>query len=175
MPRYQPFYCEENIWWLCVEPPAGVRMAHVVFVASPFGACPIAAQRAGTGVAGVAWWDYHCIGLDSDCSVWDLDSRLGYPIAAERWLTLSFPQPRRLPESLRPGFRIVPGAHYREHFASDRRHMRKPDGNWLHAPPPWPCIGTGFNLQCYRDLGVDSGPGQVLDLDRFAGFVREAC
>jgi hypothetical protein len=175
MLRYQPFYCEENIWWLCAEPPAGTRMAYVVFVASLFGACPIAAQRTGVGEARVAWWDYHCIGLDADCSVWDLDSRLPQPVAAERWLALSFPQPSRLPESLRPRFRVLPSADYREHFASDRRHMRAPDGAWLRDPPPWPCIGDGFDLPRYRDVGDAAGPGRVMDLEAFATFVRAGC
>jgi hypothetical protein len=165
----------ENIWWLCAEPPAGVQIAHVVFVASLFGACPIAAQRAGVGEAGVAWWDYHCIGLDADCSVWDPDSRLSSPVAAQHWLALSFPQPTRLPESLRPRFRVVPGAFYREHFASDRRHMRGSDGEWLHSPPSWPCIGAGFNLPRYRDVSDAAGPGRVLDLNGFAALVNEGC
>ena len=49
--RYQPFYCEENIWWLCAEPPSGVSIEQVIFVASPSGVCPIAEQRDGGAMA----------------------------------------------------------------------------------------------------------------------------
>ncbi|MFP4076375.1 MAG: hypothetical protein ACLFTD_07805 [Halochromatium sp.] len=168
--RYQPFYCEENIWWLCAEPPTDVRMAQVIFVASQGGACPIAEQRAG-GAAGLVWWDYHCIALDEQRRIWDLDSRLPLPVAAGTWLERSFPHAARLPAWLQPCFRVVAAAHYLADFASDRRHMRSADGGWLQAPPPWPCIGAGNTLSGYRQPGDPAGPGQRLDLDAFKAFV----
>ena len=170
MLHYQPFYCEENIWWLCSEPPLGTRIHQVIFVASSFGVCPIAEQRAG-GDAGLAWWDYHCVGLDLDRSIWDLDSRLPRPVSADRWLALSFPEPDRLPALLRPRFRVVASESYLAHFASDRRHMRTPTGDWLRAPPPWPCIGNGSNLARYCDVTDAAGPGQVFDLSGFADLL----
>ncbi|WP_462320029.1 protein N-terminal glutamine amidohydrolase [Halochromatium sp.] len=192
--RYQPFYCEENIWWLCAEPPPGVTIEQVIFVAGLHGICPIAEQRAG-GVDGIAWWDYHCIGLDHERRIWDLDSRLPLPVAASTWLARSFPNTAGLPAALQPLFRLVPGADYLRDFCSDRRHMRSADGGWLQPPPPWPCIGAdenpataasdrqssvmghaggaaGSNLLSYRDLSEpDEGPGVVLDLAAF----RAAC
>lgn len=174
--RYQPYYCEENIWWLCAEPPAGVTIAQVIFVASQAGACPIAEQRAG-GAEGLVWWDYHCIALDEQRRIWDLDSRLPLPVAASTWLERSFPHAAALPALLQPRFRVVTAAHYLADFASDRRHMRAADGGWLQAPPPWPCIGTGSTLADYRELsspagpGQPEGPGQLLDLDAFSALV----
>ncbi len=139
--RYQPFYCEENIWWLCAEPPPGVSIEQVIFVAGRHGICPIAEQRAG-GADAVAWWDYHCIALDQEQRIWDLDSRLPLPVAASIWLDRSFPQAAELPAPLQPLFRLVLGAHYLHDFRSDRRHMRSADGGWQQPPPPWACIGS---------------------------------
>jgi len=171
--RYQPYYCEENIWWLCAEPPPGASIAQVIFVGSASGACPIAEQRAG-GADGLVWWDYHCIGLDHERRVWDLDSRLPLPVAARTWLDRSFPRAAELPTQRRPGFRVVSSADYLQGFRSDRRHMRSSDGGWLHPPPPWPCIGVDrsapvSNLAAFCDLVAAEGPGQLFDLEGFAG------
>lgn len=168
--RYHPFYCEENIWWLCAEPALGAELDQVIFVASTSGACPVAEQRAG-GPDGVAWWDYHCIGLDAGSCIWDLDSRLPLPVPAKDWLRRSFPAAAELPEPLQPRFRLVSAARYRAEFASDRRHMRTADGGWLHAPPPWPCIGSGWNLDRYRDVRDPAGPGRLFDLEDLAALV----
>lgn len=178
--RYQPFYCEENIWWLCVEPPLGVHIELVIFVASLSGICPIAEQQAGAA-DGVAWWDYHCIALDQKRRIWDLDTKLPQPVAARIWIAHSFPQAAAWPAPLRPLFRLVPSADYLRDFSSDRRHMRDAAGHWLQPPPPWPCIGVGDSadakastrtdtkgdLRYYRDLSASDGPGIVIDLDAF--------
>lgn len=168
--HYQPFYCEENIWWLCAESLQRADLVQVVFVASASGACPVAEQRAA-GDDGVAWWDYHCVGLDAASRIWDLDSRLPLPVAARDWLTRSFPQGSGLPEPLQPRFRVVPAGDYRAELASDRRHMRAPGGDWLHPPPPWPCIGTGWNLDRYWNVIDAAGPGRLFDLDGFSATV----
>ena len=179
--RYQPFYCEENIWWLCAEPPPGVHIELVIFVASLHGVCPIAEQQAGAA-DGVAWWDYHCIALDQEWRIWDLDTQLPRPVAAPIWIAHSFPRTAEWPAPLRPLFRLVPSADYLRDFASDRRHMRDADGRWLQPPPPWPCIGVGDtagdegvaktdtqgNLRDYRDLNTPDGPGIVIDLNAFS-------
>lgn len=171
--RYQPYYCEENIWWLCAEPPPGASIAQVIFVGSASGACPIAEQRAG-GADGLVWWDYHCIGLDHERRVWDLDSRLPLPVPASTWLDRSFPRAAELSTQRQPGFRVVSSADYLQGFRSDRRHMRSSDGGWLHPPPPWPCIGVDrsapvSNLAAFCDLVAAEGPGQLFDLEGFAG------
>lgn len=174
--RYQPFYCEENIWWLCAEPPRGVLIKQVIFVASRYGICPFAEQRLA-GADGLVWWDYHCIGLDHRQRIWDLDSLLPLPVAAAIWLDRSFAHAAQLPRPLQPRFRLVPADFFREDFRSNRAHMRSPDGGWLQPPPPWPCIGSGVahrglgdggsNLSTYRDLSQSEGPGRVLELAEF--------
>jgi hypothetical protein len=100
--------------------------------------------------------------LDGAGRIWDLDSRLGYPEPACRWLGGSFPFIERLPAEFRPRFRLVPAAEYRAGFASDRSHMRGADGGWLHPPPPWPPIGAGMTLPAYRSA-APGGPGELLD------------
>lgn len=56
-------------------------------------------------------------------------------------------------------YRLVPAASLLQHFASDRSHMRRPDGAWSAQPPPYPCItaadGTRMNLSRFRDMTVD--------------------
>jgi hypothetical protein len=164
--HYQPFYCEENAWWLCAEPALGEGLRHVVFILSRQGACPLAAQWAAPP-GELCWWDYHVVVLDGAARIWDLDSRLGCPVPARRWLTGSLPFAEHLPAEMRPLFRLVPAAAYRAGFASDRSHMRTADGGWLHPPPAWPPIGQGMTLPAYRSTHP-GGPGQLLDWDGFS-------
>ena len=164
--RYQPFYCEENAWWLCAEPALGEGPRHVVFITNRIGLCPFAAQRAAAP-GEIIWWDYHCVVLDGAGRLWDLDSRLAMPLPAAEWLARSFPFAPRLPAELKPCFRLVPADDYRRDFASDRSHMRRASGGWQRPPPPWPCIGAGMNLPTYLDLAdaAATGPGTVLNWD----------
>ncbi len=162
--RYQPFYCEENAWWLCAEPALGDGPRQVVFVVSLEGACPMAAQQSARPGA-LCWWDYHVVVLDGAGRLWDLDTRLGCPVPARLWLRGSFPFIERLPVALQPLFRLVPAAAYRASFASDRSHMRGADGGWLHPPPSWPPIGSGMRLAAYRSTSA-GGPGELLDWPR---------
>ncbi len=166
-PKYHPFYCEENAWWLCADPALGPGPRDVLFVLSEAGACPVAAQRAAP-VGEACWWDYHVVVLDGSTRIWDPDSRLGCPVAADDWLAGSFPSIDRLPAAFKPLFRRVPAADYRARLATDRSHMRDTEGNWLHAPPPWPppwpAGDQGIGLDAYRSLGGD-GPGELLSFE----------
>jgi hypothetical protein len=51
-------------------------------------------------------------------------------------------------------YRIVAAGAFLQRFASDRSHMRRPDGSWMSPPPRYPCIvahdGCTNNLHCYR-------------------------
>jgi hypothetical protein len=169
--RYQPFYCDENAWWLCSEPAVGLDPRDVIFVLSRAGCCPVAAQRA-VAPGALCWWDYHVVVLDGSRRVWDLDTRLGCPLPAADWLAGSFPQVERLPALYRPLFRVVPAARYRAEFASDRSHMRAADGGWLHPPPPWPIIGEGMRLYDYLSMGPE-GPGELMDYQQFLAHIAD--
>lgn len=168
--RYQPFYCDENAWWLCAEPALGAGPRQVMFIVNRRGACPVAAQRAAPPGA-LCWWDYHVVVLDAAGRIWDLDTRLGLPVAALDWLRGSFPFAEALPADLAPLFRVVPAADYRRDFASDRSHMRTPAGDWLEPPPPWPAIGRGMSLPTYRST-APGGPGRLLDRQQLIAWLR---
>lgn len=161
--RYQPFYCEENAWWLCAEPALGSGPRGVLFIAAPAGHCPFMHSRAAAP-GEIVWWDYHCVCVDGSGRIWDLDSRLPLPCPGLDWLKRTFPFDDGLPPRLRPRFRLVPAAEFRLQFSSDRRHMRNPDGSWLRPPPPWPVIGDGWNLAEHCDMQAE-GPGELMAIE----------
>lgn len=160
--RYQPYYCEENAWWLCAEPALGPGGRWVIFVTSRARCVPMLEQRAAPPGRLLAW-DYHVVVADAGGLVWDLNSRLPLPSRGRDWLAASFAWEGWLPAQYAPRFRIVPAHAYRQDFASDRSHMRDGPDRWLHPPPPWPPIGSGMNLQGYLDP-ESTGPGTLLDL-----------
>jgi hypothetical protein len=47
-------------------------------------------------------------------------------------------------------FRVVPASLFLQHFASDRRHMKRADGSWIKPPPDYPPISTPGMLQYIR-------------------------
>jgi protein N-terminal glutamine amidohydrolase len=79
--------------------------------------------------------------------VWDLDSLLPFPSDFSHYASKAFlggvDGESRLPSRLQRFYRVIPAATFVAHFASDRRHMRGPDGGWLAPPPPHPCIQPG--------------------------------
>lgn len=160
--RHQPFWCEENAWWLCGEPALGPGQRHVVFITSEAGRVPILEQRAAAP-GRLIGWDYHVIVVDGQGRVWDLDTRLPLPVRGLTWLDRSFTLATRFPETYAPRFRCVPAGDYRRDFASDRSHMREGQGRWLKPPPPWPAIGRGMRLPAYLDPAAPE-PGALRDL-----------
>lgn len=163
--RYQPFYCEENIWHLAGR--FAVDEARVVFISNPSRRCLLLGQRAGGEAAGEVVWDYHVVlfarGADG-WQVWDLDCTAGAPLPARRWVDGSFALVGQIPPELDPMFRVIDAPTFVARFASDRRHMRTAAGGWQAPPPPWPPIGDGFNLMRWVDLDDRSMPGEIVDL-----------
>lgn len=47
-------------------------------------------------------------------------------------------------------FRVVPAKQFLQHFASDRRHMKRPDGSWIKPPPPYTAICTTSEYTIYH-------------------------
>lgn len=172
--HYQPFYCEENAWWLCAAPELGPGQRLVVFIASEYGLCPFANSRAAEP-GELVWWDYHVVVLDGTGQIWDLDTRLPMPLPARTWLAGTFPFLNDLPESVRPRFRVISAEDYRADFASDRSHMRSKDGAWRHPPPPWSTIGEGMTLKPFRDVVGKDGPGRLFDLKEFQNWLTMFC
>ncbi|KAG6430082.1 hypothetical protein SASPL_108143 [Salvia splendens] len=123
---------------------------------------PLWHQRASHRADGVILWDYHviCVQRRKETSlpdlVWDLDSNLPIPS----------PLPTYVAETIRPSFqlfsefqrvfRIVHAPIFLKSFASDRRHMKDPSGNWTATPPSYDVItaedGTAHNLNEYMAM-----------------------
>jgi protein N-terminal glutamine amidohydrolase len=167
--RYCPFYCEENVWHLCANPRLVGTDRRVVIVSNHGHHVAVWRQRAAYDAAEPVVWDYHVVLLSRAAGtwrVWDLDSALGLEVPLARWLRESF-QISLTPKPLRPMFRCVDADVFREVFASDRRHMRRPDGTEVGPAPPWPCIGHGHNLDRFIDMQDVGMPGERLDFDAF--------
>lgn len=146
--RYQPFWCEENVWHLAGEPALAARRRKVVFISNAAQQCAVWAQRAGDPVV----WDYHVV-LVVDDRVFDLDTTLGVDVPLSTWCAVSFRA--EAPPALRPRFRVVDADVYRATFSSDRSHMRDALGHWCAPPPPWPAIhdaARGMNLMQFVDV-----------------------
>lgn len=158
--RYQPYYCEENAWWLCQTPALGATHREVLFVSNPERAVSLWEQRAVPPGEPVVW-DYHVVVLSAG-QTWDLDTRLALPCATATYLQATF---RRPPLGQAPVFRVLPGELYVRHLATDRRHMRRGSA-WLQPPPEWAppqAPGEPPNLQRFIDM-QDPWLGERLSL-----------
>ncbi len=175
---YHPYYCEENIYRLCVSL-TGIhnRVAHervntcgagtsmgipnpgtvtyerattsvnsrnmimytaAVFITNAGGTCALRRQRA-VPPGEIVVWDYHVVLLVETTGpqrwILDLDSRLGFVTPADEYVGKTFDP--TFPPQYRPLFRLVPVSELLSRFSTDRRHMRRNDGTWIHPPPPW--------------------------------------
>jgi len=168
---YQARYCEENVWRLLARSELAGRRAWAVIVSSLSGQIVTLRQKAGRPGDGLVGWDYHVFAMVDDADgtrlALDLDSDLPFPCPLARYLFESFP-PMRHPRS-RPIFRVIAAADYLAGLASDRSHMRKPDGTYLAPPPPWPAPGAGKSntIWAWIDVSCDSA-GVRYDLEQIA-------
>jgi hypothetical protein len=158
--RYTPYFCEENVYQLALDAVG----SHAVFVTNAAKQVAMWQQRAGDPVV----WDYHVV-LVADGGVTDLDTTIpgGPRVSLARWIAGTFPVDERVPDPLRPRFRVVPRDELVRTFSSDRSHMRDPEsGGPLQPFPPWPAIDCplgGNTLPRYLDL-ADPIAGDVVDL-----------
>ena len=162
---YQPYYCEENIRCLIDHPDFSALETRVIFMTNRNRTCAVACMKLAPP-GELVIWDYHCIlaTLGDSPLIFDSDTRLGFGVPVDSYLAASFPLTG--PADLLPRFRVLEGADYRAHFASDRSHMRTADGLWLQPPPPWPPFSSAgaSNLDRFLDLD-DAFLGTVTDLD----------
>ncbi|KAK3446676.1 hypothetical protein EUGRSUZ_A02346 [Eucalyptus grandis] len=163
---HTPYYCEENAYFLCknlcangMAQPDGSDL-YIIFISNDKKQIALWHQKASKFTDGLVLWDYHVICVqrktDSSIVVWDLDSALQFPSplafyvseTTRPWFQL-FPEYQRF-------FRIVHASIFLRHFASDRRHMKEPDGTWQAQPPANDPIvaedGTVHNLNEYMDI-----------------------
>jgi hypothetical protein len=165
---YQAYYCEENIWRLCQRAPFAQEACEVAVITNPTRSCAVWSQRAAAGAGEPVVWDYHVVlarPVEGAWEVWDLDSTLGAPVSAGRWVEASFP--RRVGARYAPRFRVLEAAAYWAGFWSDRSHMRLPDGTYQQPPPPWDApLPEGRALPLSRLLDLrDPVGGVVLGLE----------
>ncbi|XP_004304350.1 PREDICTED: protein N-terminal glutamine amidohydrolase-like isoform 1 [Fragaria vesca subsp. vesca] len=177
--QHTPFYCEENVYLLCKElGTKGIADAKgsdlfVVFISNEKKQIPLWHQKASNRADGVVLWDYHVIciqrkvgGGDSPLQhlVWDLDSTLSFPCALASYVAETIrPTFQTFPEFQRY-FRIAHAPIFLQSFASDRRHMKDPLGEWLHQPPVYePIVSEGKCQVCielFKSLVLVLNPEQ---------------
>lgn len=174
---YAAFWCEENVWQLCVHPRVKGRERWVLIVSSRSGRVATWMQRAAERPEWPVLWDYHVVLLVRDeagWEVWDLDTTLDLPVAAARWLARSFPPLRREHQAFAPIFRVMRADTYRATLSSDRSHMRDESGALRAAPPTWPAIVQGEpNLLRMIDMR-DDWLGQVMTIEQLRTWLAAA-
>ena len=115
-------------------------------------------------------WDYHVILVyivDDSTLIYDLDTTLPFPASFNEYCEATFGSDARLKEGYHRKLRMVPAEKYLATFASDRRHMKRPDvegEEWLQPPPPRPCIKTDgviHNRDSFIDMTNGLGEGEV--------------
>ena len=130
----------------------------------------------------VVVWDYHVILVyigDDSTLIYDLDTTLPFPASFNEYCEATFGSDAQLKEGYHRKLRMVPAQKFLATFASDRRHMKRPDAEgeeWLQPPPPWPCIKTDaaiHNLDSFIDMTDGLGEGEVQSLDTFVSTLRK--
>ncbi|XP_010508661.1 PREDICTED: protein N-terminal glutamine amidohydrolase-like [Camelina sativa] len=154
--QHTPYYCEENVYLLCktlcengVADATGSDL-FVVFISNEKKQVPLWHQKASRRADGIVLWDYHVICVqrkkesDSEPLVWDLDSTLPFPSPLTSYVAETIQPSFQLYAEYQRFFRVVHAPLFFKHFASDRRHMKEPDGSWTAQPPPYePIVAQG--------------------------------
>ncbi|KAJ0262486.1 Protein N-terminal glutamine amidohydrolase [Hirschfeldia incana] len=139
----------ENVYLLCktlcengVADETGSDL-FVVFISNEKKQVPLWHQKASSRADGIVLWDYHVICVqrkkESDSAeplVWDLDSTLPFPSPLASYVSDTIQPSFQLFPEYQRFFRVVHAPLFFKHFASDRRHMKEPDGSWIAQPPP---------------------------------------
>ncbi|GLJ16219.1 hypothetical protein SUGI_0271830 [Cryptomeria japonica] len=169
--KYTSCYCEENVYMLCKSLcSAGVATSHgsdlfVVFISNENRQIPLWHQKPSE-IEGLVIWDYHVICVqksrekDAQVLVWDLDTMLPFPVPLHQYITDAIRPSLPLYPNFRRLFRVIHGPIFLCSFASDRRHMKSSEGNWIAPPPPYNCItaedGTVHNLESFVSMSIEN-------------------
>ncbi|TRY73478.1 hypothetical protein TCAL_11818 [Tigriopus californicus] len=175
---YAPCFCEENVWMVADHArrnssPSEMQKCFVIFVSNKKQVVPLWRQKAGKDEEKLVIWDYHVLFIykpDQRCLVFDLDSDLPFPTYFHKYVTETFRTDAILNPEYHRFFRVIPASLFLQTFASDRRHMKKPDGTWMKPPPPYPCIQTpesAHNLDDFISMDTSVGVGEILSLKEF--------
>lgn len=122
-------------------------------------------------------WDYHVIlihhHMDAVAFVYDLDTALPFPCDFDTYFDNALLDNRLLSsEEYYRSYRVIGARHFLDTFASDRSHMRRPDGTWSMPAPAYDPISTAEctnNLDAFISMEADGDQryGAVLDGDSF--------
>lgn len=167
--RHTPYYCEENVYHLCkklctdgMEAGEGSDL-FVVFISNEKKQIPLWHQKASQRADGITLWDYHVICVqkkegNSPHLVWDLDSSLQFPSPLASYVSETVRPSIQLFSEFQRFFRIVHAPIFLRSFASDRRHMKDSEGNYMYQPPTYEAIiaedGTVHNLNEYIEMSA---------------------
>uniref|UniRef100_A0A1A7YPB5 Protein N-terminal glutamine amidohydrolase n=2 Tax=Iconisemion striatum TaxID=60296 RepID=A0A1A7YPB5_9TELE len=174
---YTSCYCEENVWKLCefvkTERTAPLEQLFVVFISNDNRMVPLWKQKSGRADHPVIW-DYHVILLhvdtQSEVLVYDLDSELSFPCSLRLYGTQALRSDRHIKPEYHRKLRVIPAESFLLNFASDRSHMRNPDGSWKMPPPSYPPLQTSewqMNLDNFISMSPAVGWGTVFSLNQF--------
>ncbi|XP_068660522.1 protein N-terminal glutamine amidohydrolase isoform X2 [Aristolochia californica] len=141
---HTPCYCEENVYLLCknlcrmgVTDGEG-RDLFAVFISNEN------RRRHGRGNA------LH--------QVWDLDTTLPFPVPLDQYVAEAVRPSLTLDSCFTRLFRVVHAPLFLRCFASDRRHMKNPNGHWMSPPPTYEPIiaedGAIYNLDKYIQMSA---------------------
>lgn len=171
-------HSEENVWKLCEqiknEKKEILNEHFAVFVSNEKRQVPLWMQKSAKDPLAPVVWDYHVILLrqvEGRCLVYDLDSILPFPCPFEQYSQQAVQNDKQLKKKFHRKFRVVPAEVFLRTFASDRSHMKTPNGEWIKAPPPYSPIRTSestMNLEEFIDM-TEEGEGEVMD---YKAFVR---
>eukprot|EP00112_Aurelia_sp_Birch-Aquarium-sp1_P017856 Seg418.14 transcript_id=Seg418.14/GoldUCD/mRNA.D3Y31 product="Protein N-terminal glutamine amidohydrolase" protein_id=Seg418.14/GoldUCD/D3Y31 len=176
---YTSCYCEENVWKLCEkirdEQINDITEYYAVFISNATRQIPLWMQRQKiSDPLTPVVWDYHVILVrkcqNGDSFVYDLDCILAFPCHIVDYANQVLRSNKGLKKQYHRKFRVVQAPVFLSTFASDRSHMKKPNGEWIQEPPDYPAIRTAddtMNLEDFIDMNPDFGEGQVKDLNSF--------
>jgi hypothetical protein len=177
--EYQAFFCEENVWRLLARQEFSDMESWAVVVSNAARDVVLLRQLSGRPVDGLVHWDYHVFAVVAEPMAGrvalDPDSELPFPCPLGRYLEDTFPE--GVQRTFAPRFRVMRGSDYLRDLVSDRSHMRRTDGSWIAAPPPWPAPGAldgrASVLMEWIDVGLRQ-PGALYDTARMAAFAADS-
>eukprot|EP00756_Hemistasia_phaeocysticola_P044112 Hpha_TRINITY_DN17706_c0_g1::TRINITY_DN17706_c0_g1_i1::g.46366::m.46366/K21286/NTAQ1; protein N-terminal glutamine amidohydrolase len=191
---YTRCYCEENVHRLIthmLQQGGSPSEWYAVFLSSLSASAAkvpkygpwASAVPLSTGRSHIVW-DYHVVGLhtpaDSPPQVFDHDSELGWPVQFDVWVEKQLLMPWRVDRrGLGVRFRVCRSDEYLSVFASDRGHMKTPDGRFQSPPPPYQCIrpqvkdAPHMNLASFINMASSDVPGEVMDLPGLSAFALQ--
>jgi len=147
--KYQPFYCEENIWQLCQHP--DYLGGDVIFIASYGDYFPMLCQQGSVTPNSPIFWDYHVVLLRNGL-IHDFNSTLAFTTSVNDYFEQSLLNEHLLSPLQIPMFRVIAAEEFVGVFKSDRRHM-KAGSRWQAEPPDWPSISKNeSNLHQFVDM-----------------------